>query len=202
MNYTQTAIQIKKKTELMQNSTKQSGFSLLELMIVFVLIAMLGAFVVPNIFKRKSGVEQKQFLSSLETMLKHTVVRAVLEQQVHQIYFDIKQEIIQVRIHDAKSVETKLHKQFTEVNDPEFKTHIPFLKEFKIKNFFINGNEEVFPGRLLEDVLFYIMPDGTSQPVVVNIVHENDDAMQDVNFSFVINPFYARMSVYETFQTP
>ena len=186
----------------MHNSTKKSGFSLIELMIVFVLIAMLGAFVVPNIFKTKPGVEQKQFLSSLETMLKHTVVRAILEQQIHQIYFDIKHEIIQVRIRDEKSIETSQHKQFTEVKDAEFQTHIPFLKDFKIKNFLINGTDEVLPGAALEDVLFYIMPDGTSQPVIVNIVHESDDAVQDVKFSFVINPFYARMSVYETFQTP
>ena len=45
------------------------------------------------------------------------------------------------------------------------------------------------------------MPDGTSQPVIINIVDESDDTIQDFDFSFVINPFYARISVYETFQT-
>jgi hypothetical protein len=135
-------------------------------------------------------------------MVKQAVVRSIVQQKIHQIYFDIKEEAIQMRIHDTKSIEASLHKQFTEVKDSEYLTHIPFLKHFKIKNFFINGADEVVSGTALQDVLFYIMPDGTSQPVVVNIVHENDDAAQDNNFSFVINPFYARMSVYETFQTP
>jgi len=195
-------IQIKKKIELMQNNTQQSGFSLLELMIVFVLLAMLGAVVVPNIFRVKPGAVQKEFLSSLETMVKQAVVRSIVQQKIHQIYFDIKEEIIQMRIHDPQSIEASLHKQFTEVKDPEYLTHIPFLKHFKIKNFFINGADEVLSGTALQDVLFYIMPDGTSQPVTANIIHESDDGMHDIDFSFVINPFYARMSVYETFQTP
>ena len=46
------------------------------------------------------------------------------------------------------------------------------------------------------------MPDGTSQPVIANLIDESDDALLDVNFSFVVNPFYARMSVYDRFQTP
>lgn len=195
-------IQIKKKIELMLSNRNQSGFSLLEVMIVLVLIVMLGAFVVPNIFKARQGSQRKQFLTSFETMLKQSVLRSILKQEIHQIYFNIKQEVIQMRIRDLKSIETNLHKQFIEVKDLEYVTHIPFLKNLKIKNFYINGADEVISGALLDDVLFYIMPDGTSQPIIVNILEENDDQMQDISFSFVVNPFYARMSVYETFQAP
>lgn len=195
-------IQTKKKIELMQNSTQQSGFSLLELMIVFALIAMLGALVVPNIFRVKPGAVQKEFLSSLDSLIQQTVARSVVEQKVHQIYFDIKQEFVQMRQKDPKSIELKTHKQFTQVKDSQYTTQIPLPKDFKIKNFFINGIDEVNHAAQLEDVLFYSMPDGTSQPVVVNITHEHEDAAQDSSFSFVINPFYARMSVYEAFQAP
>lgn len=195
-------IQIKKKIELMQNSTQQSGFSLLELMIVFALIAMLGALVVPNIFRVKPAAVQKEFLSSLDSLIQQTVARSVMEQKVHQIYFNIQEELVQVREKDAKSIERSIHKQFSEVKDTQYTTRIPFSKNFKIKNFFINGIDEVNHAAQLEDVLFYIMPDGTSQPVVVNITYEHEYAARDSNFSFVINPFYARMSVYETFQAP
>ena len=186
----------------MHKSTQQSGFSFIELMIVFVLIAMLGAFVVPNIFRTKQGAQRKEFLLSLEVMLKDAVLRSIIYNQVHQIYFDIENEVVQLRIHDDKSVETSLHKQFSEVKDAEYHTKIQFLKKFKIKNFFINGVDEVLSGAALQDVLFYVMPDGTCQPVVANFVDENDDAQQDVSFSLTINPFYARMAVYEKFQTP
>lgn len=196
------AILIKKKTELMLNRTQQSGFSLLELMIVFALIAMLGAFMVPNIFRVKPKALQREFLSSLDTMIKQAVARSILQQKVHQIYFNIKEEIVQMRQKDVESIERSEHKQFKEVQDSDYVTHIPFLKHFKIKNFFINRSDKVIAGARLEDVLFYIMQDGTSQPVVANFMYESDDTTQDAIFSFVINPFYARMSVYESFQTP
>jgi len=181
---------------------KQSGFSFIELMIVFVLIAMLGAFVVPNIFRTKKGKERKEFLLVLETMLKDAVLRSIIHNEIHQIYFDINKEEVLLRTYDDKIINTSSHKQFSEVKDDEYHTKIKFLKNFKIKNFFINGIDEIIAGVVLQDVLFYIMPDGTSQIVVANIVDEYDEDEQGFNFSFVINPFYARMSVYETFQTP
>jgi len=46
------------------------------------------------------------------------------------------------------------------------------------------------------------MPDGTCQPVVANFVQVDDLSDKDIPFSFTLNPFYARMSVYETFQSP
>jgi len=202
MNCIHLVIQIKKKIELMLNSTNKSGFSLLELVIVFALIGMLGAFVVPNIFRTRQGTERKQFISSFEAMLKNAVLESIAQNKVHQIYFDIEKELIQLRIHDSKSTETKTKDQFVKVTDVDFATQISFLKKFNIKNFFINGNDEVSAAAKLQDVLFYIMPDGTSQAVIMNLVDESDDAAQDVNFSLVINPFYARMLVYETFQTP
>jgi len=186
----------------MLSSTNKSGFSLLELVIVFALIGMLGAFVVPNIFRTRQGTERKQCISSLEAMLKNAVLESIIQNKVHQIYFDIDKELIQLRVHNPKSDEVKVAKQFKEVVDKDFATHFTFLKKFKIKNFFINGADEVSPAAELTTVLFYIMPDGTSQPVIINVVDESDDSANDIDFSLVINPFYARMSVYEKFQTP
>jgi len=186
----------------MHKNTMQPGFSFVELMIVFLLIAMLGAFVVPNIFRTKKGKERKEFLLSLETMLKDAVLRSIIHNEMHQIYFDIVKEEVLLRTHDDKLTDQSTHKQFSEVKDTEYHTKIKFLKNFKIKNFFINGNDEVVSGAALQEVLFYVIPDGTSQAVVANLVDEDDDDEQGISFSLVINPFYARMSVYETFQSP
>jgi len=51
--------------------------------------------------------------------------------------------------------------------------------------------------------MFYVMPDGTSQAIVANFIDQDEDSVTpDVQFSFVINPFYARMTNYDAFQTP
>jgi hypothetical protein len=159
--------------------------------------------VVPNLFRRTQGIERKEFLSSFETLLKDAVLRSILENKMHQVYIDIAHELIQIRISDEKSIETNQHKKFTRVQDKDYTTEIIFLKQFKIKNFFINGIDEVTSGATMQDVMFYVMPDGTSQGIIANIIDQDDDGVTpDVPFSFIINPFYARMLVYETFQTP
>ena len=187
----------------MQTKKAQPGFSLLELMIVLALIGLLGAFVVPNLFRTKHGAERKEFLTSFETLLKDAVLRSIVENETHQIYIDIVHELIQTRIYDETSIEANQHKQFTRVQDNQYLTEIKFSKQFKFQNFFINGVEELVAGTAALDILFYIMPDGTSQAIIANVIDQDEDgSVSDVNFSFVINPFYARMSVYETFQAP
>jgi len=180
----------------------QSGFSILELMVVFALISMLGAFVVPNFFRQQQGVERKEFLNKFEMLVKDAVLLSVIKNKVHQIYYNVTNEVVQIRVHDATSIEANEHKKFAKVDDQDYLTEIKFLKNFKIINFFIDGLDGVASGSTLIDVMFYIMPDGTSQPVVANIIDQSDDVAQDVKFSFVINPFYARIFVYDRFQTP
>ena len=181
----------------------QSGFSFLELIVVFALISLLGAFVVPNLFRTKQGADRKEFLASFDTLLKDAVLQSITENKIHQIFIDIDHELIQTRVYDAQSIETNQHKQFIPVIHQEHVTEIKFPKRLKIQNFFINGVEELIAGTLTHDVLFYIMPDGTSQAIIANIVDQDEDGVvPDIEFSCVINPFYARMSVHETFQTP
>jgi type II secretory pathway pseudopilin PulG len=179
-------------------------------MVVFALLGLLGAFVVPNLFKVKQGVQRKEFLASFEHLLKDAVLRAVLTDSVHQIYIDVAGGKIQTRIFDPQSIETNRHKKFILLQDQQYLTQIPSknqknldLKRFKIKNFFINGIEELVAGTAVLDLMFYIMPDGSSQAIIANVIDEDEDGVQpDVQFSYEINPFYARMSVYDRFQTP
>ncbi|MDP3787782.1 MAG: type II secretion system protein [Candidatus Chromulinivorax sp.] len=186
-----------------QTRSIQAGFSLLELTVVFAVIALLGAFVVPNLFRAKQGIQRKEFVASFESLLKDAVLRSILENKMHQIFIDITHEVIQTREYNAQSIETREHLKFARVLDADYLTEIKFPKRFAIQDFFINGIQEFHPGTETFDVGFYVMPDGTSQAIIANLIDQDEDGIDpEVKFSFVINPFYARMSVYETFQTP
>ncbi len=181
----------------------QQGFSFLELMIVLALIGMLGAFVVPNVFRTKQGAQRKEFLVQFEALLKDAVLRSITKNMMHQIFIDIEHEKIQTRVFQKNAIETNQHKSFVKIEDVEYLTEIVFPKYFIIKDFFINGIQELVPGNMVLDVVFYVMPDGTSQAIVANLIDEEEEGITpDIKFSFVINPFYARMSVHESFQTP
>ncbi len=203
-------IQKKKNKELKFKKTVQSGFSFLELMIVFALLGLLGAFVVPNLFRARQGAHRKEFLSSLQRLVQDAVVRSILTDSIHQIFIDLAGSKIQTRIYDSQSIEINRHKQFKPLVDDQYVTCIPTqgqkdldLSRFGIKNFFINGVEELQPGTATLDISFYIMPDGTSQAIIANMVELDENSLQpDVQFSYEINPFNARMTIHDTFQTP
>ena len=202
-------IQKKKKTELKLNRL-QHGFSILEIAIILALLGLLGAFVVPNLFRTKQGAQRKEFLTSFEHLIKDAMLRAIVTHETHQIFIDIAHGVIQTRVYDSRSIETNKHKKFAVVSDSQYLTELPSkdqknidLKRFHFQNFYINGIEEMVAGTFMENVMFYIMPDGTSQAIVANLIDQDpDEIVPDVQFSFVINPFYTRMSVYDTFQTP
>lgn len=186
-----------------QTKTAQSGFSLLELMVVLALIGLLGAFVVPNVFRARQGAQRKEFLAAFESLLKDAVLRSILENQTHQIFIDIAHELIQTRACNLKARDADERKRFIKVVDADFVTEIKFPKRFVMKDFFINGVQEFRAGTATVDVHFYVMPDGTSQAVIINAVDQDEDGIEpEVTFSVSINPFYARMSVHETFQKP
>jgi len=187
----------------MQCNHNQSGFNFIELMVVLALIGVLGAFVVPNLFKPRQDKAYKEFIQSFESLVSNALLRSLVERTMHQIYIDIVHHKITIRIFDEKSVEQNKHKQFKDLYDQDYLTEIPFLDRFSIHNFFINGVDEVTPGTAMQDVVFYIMPDGTCQSIVANFIDQDQDTIEIQNrFSCRINPFYARMSVYEKFQTP
>lgn len=211
MNYILKAI-LKKKKKKLNYKKLQPGFSIIELMIVLALIGLLGAFMVPNLFKSKQKAEAKIFCNALESLIKDATIRSIITGQTHQIYIDFVHQIIQTRIYDQDSIETNIHKKFKRLLSKNYITQIPVqnrsdqyfnLKNFIFKNFYINGIQELQPGTTPLDLWFYIMPDGTCQPIIANIVHQDDDGIKaDMTLSFIINPFYARMSVYDQFQTP
>ncbi len=187
----------------MQCKHAQPGFNFIELMVVLALIGVLGAFVVPNLFKTRQDTAQKEFLRSFDGLIQSAVLRSLVEHVMHQIFIDIAHHTIKIRIFDEKSIEQNKHKQFKDLQDQDYLTQIPFLEQFVIRNFFINGIDEVTSGTAMQDVVFYIMPDGTSQAVVANFIDQDQNSSEVyTKFSCKINPFYARMSVYEEFQTP
>lgn len=195
--------QKKKKKKLKQTNIAQPGFSVLELTVVFALLALLGAFVVPNLFRAKQGAQRKEFLSSFEQLVQDAVVRSITMNKVHQIFIDIAHEVIQLREYNPQSIEQSEYKKFVLVKDANYMTEIKFLKRCQIKDFFINGVQELRPGTASLDLGFYVMQDGTSQAIIANCIDQDEDGIEpEVKFSIVINPFYARILVHETFQTP
>lgn len=182
----------------MQNN--KSGISFIEILVVLLLISIMTSFVIPRMFTNRSGMTKKRFFSDFSTLIADTVFQSILSKKVHQIFFDFDHHKIIVKQHNPKIDEKKKEAQFENVPSNTFNSQIALPQDFRIRNFFIEKNDEIKPGSKTLDAWFYIMPDGTSQAVTINIDDDSDG--QESKFSIVINPFYSQATLYDAFQKP
>jgi len=182
----------------MQN--KKSGISFIEILVVLLLISIMTSFVIPRMFTNRAGMTKKRFFSDFSTLIADTVFQSIITKKVHQIFFDFDHHQVIVKQHNPKIDEKKKEAQFEAVPKNIFNSKIVFPEEFKVRNFFIEKNDEIKAGSKTNNAWFYIMPDGTSQPVIINIDDDSDG--QEAKFSISINPFYSQATLHDTFQKP
>ena len=101
------------------------------------------------------------------------------------------------------SIETEnKHKKFKPMYTNNISGNVQIPQHLSIKNFFIQNEDELENKTSMKEVWFYIMPDGTSQSIIMNYEY-NDPESQDIEqFSLSINPFYSQVHQHETFQKP
>jgi hypothetical protein len=56
----------------------------------------------------------------------------------------------------------------------------------------------------INEVWFYIYPDGSTQEVIINVFDTSDTSQAEAGtrFGLVLSPFTGTFSVYDTFQRP
>jgi hypothetical protein len=158
------------------------------------------SFVIPRMFTNRKGMTQKKFFSDFSTLIADTVFQSIITKKVHQVFFDFNHHKIIIKQHNLNIDEKKKEAQFEAVPKNIFNNQIHLPESFRIRNFFIEKNDEIKPGAKTNDAWFYIMSDGTSQPVIINIDDDSDD--QETKFSISINPFYSQATLHDTFQKP
>jgi prepilin-type N-terminal cleavage/methylation domain-containing protein len=177
-------------------SGNKSGFSLIEIIVAIAIIGVMAAIVIPRLNIR-TGRELDLLVDRLANLTAQGYERAILNGTIHRVYFSFK-EPAQVELQEAqplKKGESEL--QFKKVPADYNKVSFLFDERFIIKNFFIKGHDEAARG-VLKDAFFYILPDGTSQEIIINIL----DSVTSDEAGLVLNPFLVKFTVYDTFQKP
>lgn len=182
----------------MQNN--KSGISFIEILVLLLLISIMTSFVIPRLFTNRAGMTKKRFFSDFSTLIADTVFQSIINKKVYQVFFDFDHHQVIVKQHNPKIDEKKKEAQFESVPKNLFNSQIYLPESFRIRNFFIEKNDEIKPGAKTNDAWFYIMADGTSQPVIINIDDDSDG--HEVKFSISINPFYSQATLHDTFQKP
>jgi type II secretory pathway pseudopilin PulG len=193
-------IPTKKLTQFMHNNehNTQAGISFIEVLVVLLLVSVMMSFAIPRFLAMQKGRAKNEFFSQFAKLVTDSTHQAIINKKIHQIFWDINQHEIAVKIYDEKSEEKNKHKKFKTIDADVFHTNMKIPDSFKFHNFFINGNDEVQSGSTFNNAWTYIVPDGTSQPVMVNIEDESDNN----KFCITINPFYSQVSLHHAFEKP
>lgn len=182
----------------MQN--KQPGISFIEILVILLLISIATSLVIPRFLSNRPGAAQKKFFTEFSTLIADTVFQAVINKTVYQVYFDLNKHNITIKKYNPKIENDNKHLKFEPIPKDIFQNQINVPETFSIKNFFVQDKDEFISGMKMNDAWFYIMSDGNSQAVIININDDSDD--REAKFSITVNPFYSQVTLHDTFQKP
>lgn len=166
------------------SALKQSGFTLIELIFVIVIIGILSMVTLPAL-RLIGGDKRAEFVNELSHLVQITWQNAVVTGKVHRIVFDSAN-------HEIRTEMRELTGEYISAAGVYFKTSIKWdLERFAIKDFYITGIKPETSNSLN----FLIFPEGVTQPIIINFAG-------DEPLSLVLNPFSAQFKEYDTYQTP
>ncbi len=160
------------------------------------IIGLMATIVIPNLQQRLPGYQRKAFLSELNNLLALGWQNSLITQKVHRVFFDTKKRIIKLEIEDPAVVTTG----FKSVPQTFRKTYYEIPPSIEIKDFFLDGVNEYRPDREVLTFWFFIVPEGMSQEVVMNMI--DTSGTPQVHIGLVLNPFTVQLKEYDTFQKP
>lgn len=185
------------------SGTTKSGFTLIELMVVIAIIALMAAAVVPRLGVRPLQ-RRMQFATDLSALIGLGWQQALMTNTFHRITFDFEKRQFTLQADESAGQDQK--EVFKEVKNPYFISTQSIDDAFTIKQFFIEGYDEVqrFVGKKLQKVYFFIVPEGLVQPVIINLVDNNDldEKGRGRQFGVVVNPFSGECVYHDSFQKP
>ncbi len=185
-------------------SKKSQGFTILELVIALMILAIIAGIVAPNLFRRRSSYARQELSDKLTGLVELAYLEGSSSGKLHRVFFDIPRKLVRLerettRKHAGQTV-------YEPAKSSYLKTSFDWPEHFDIKNFYIKARDEMAagPGATTNTVWFYVAPDGVAQEVIININDTNELTAQGnpYAFSLVLNPFTLRFTLYDEFQKP
>lgn len=193
-----------KKIEFTRNN--KSGFGLLELMLALALISVIGMIVVPNFLSRVPRHQRTQFIETLNAVVHEGWLHALETGHVQKVTFNLEKRTISLheKIEQIDIDGTEIFKPIALLSVAP--TYL-WPEHFVVKQLFVQGIDEIAQhasGTIMEDIWFFIVPEGIAQEVIINMIDTKDThfAIDGQEVSFVLNPLRVQFEEYEEFRTP
>jgi len=176
----------------------KKGFTLLELMVAMLILGLLATFVVPNLMRKSPKMERENFIARLNSLVRFAWNDAIASDQLRTIGFYFSKNKKTVSVFSDKKAKVPLKRVY-------FKPVITVPLQLDVVNFYVGNIDQRARGGggPLKDAWFYILPDGTTQAVIINVLDREDKiGKKSRPISLVLNPFSAQFDVYDSFKKP
>lgn len=181
--------------------SKQYGFTLLEVLIALLLIALMASVLLPSLRGKDPRYERDLFVAQITSLLHNAWQRAVITQKVHRVIFMFQKNTISVMQAQGASANGDL--VFGPIKSFSSPTSMTIPAHIKIKQFIIEGVDEIarHSGGKITESWIYCMPEGLAQPLIMNMIDTKDVVgNKPRQFSLVLNPFSGIGKYYDAFQ--
>ncbi len=169
---------------------KRKGFTLVEVLVALVLLALLAAIVIPRLTRRSVPVEQ-ELTRRLNELTRLGQLDALTSGSLHRIHFDLKNSRVLIE-KASKKRDSQGHLQFEPVSVSYSTTSFKLPLTLEIEKFFVKGKNLLTGGEGITTtgVWFYLVPEGLAQEVTINIRNTQNQRATALS----INPFTAQFS--------
>ena len=184
---------------MLNKNSIRLGFSLLEMVIVLALIGIAMTIIMPS-FRKKNDLQIQGFRDNFTLLLHAAYLNALEKNKFQKIYVDVKNNKIQLQEESGKDKLTG-DLLFSPLKAARFIREIEIPRFLEIRNFYIHTKQGIKDqaAQAVNDVWFFITPDGIAQEVVINIVDASDKPAQPET-GLILNPFTLNFELYDTFQ--
>jgi prepilin-type N-terminal cleavage/methylation domain-containing protein len=180
------------------------GFSIVELVFAMVIMGLMLAVAIPNLFQRKPFYEQKAFVTALNAFMAEAWQRGLMTQKLQKIVFDLPQRKVFLE-QETNQPDPQGGVQFAPVVVQYAPVAPSWPEAFEIQQFFIQGADELLSRTSTKHTIwFFVLPGGLAQEVVINMVdtRTQSDRNEGKKIGLVLNPFTVQFKTYDEFQTP
>ena len=165
------------------------GFSLIELMLFFALVAVLSLGMVPLLRRKSNDIET--FVTHLNALVEYGRLQAQSSQKTHRILFDFQKNHLLLQV-ESPSKNPGSQPDYLPLESSYLASQFDIPSTIEIRKLIIEGKDEL-AGAKTNKVWFFIAPNGSAQDVILDVgLSEND-----IHQNYELTPFKVQFKAVE-----
>lgn len=175
--------------------SKKSGFTLIEIVIAFIIMGLILAVALPRFGQQSPRHERKKFITQLNSLAQSALQHTFVTRTMHKVVINLEQRRAWIEFSPSNNVDERGNMYFERLTRWHAPTEMVIPSYLKMKSFIVGGSEQVQRSinRATIEFYFLIGPDGIAQEVTMTLIDSRrqrdrpDASMPPI--SLILSPF-------------